>query len=150
MNEEQQDVGVAAAPQKVYVPTNIPFPAKLDLRGNIATNWRHFKRVWENYEIASRLKERNGELRVATLLTCYCLGAEALSVYDGLKFESEEDRRDIIKVLQVLEKFCIGQTNVIYERYTFNKREQEVNETIDSYVAALRTLVKTCKFEGLE
>lgn len=52
--------------------------------------------------------------------------------------------------LKALEDFCIGQTNVIYERYTFNKREQEVNETIDSYVAALRTLVKTCKFEGLE
>lgn len=39
---------------------------------------------------------------------------------------------------------------MIYEHYTFNKREQEVNETIVSYVAALRTLVKTCKFEGLE
>lgn len=74
---------------------------------------------------------------MATLLTC--LGAEALSVYDGLKFESEEDRKDIIKVLQVLEDFCISQTNVIYERYTFNKREQEVNETI----AALRTLVNS-------
>lgn len=81
-------------------------------------------------------------MRVETLLTC--LGAEALSVYDGLKFESEEDQKDIIKVLQVLEDFCIGQTNVIYERSTFNKREQEVNETTDSYVAAIRTLVKTC------
>lgn len=87
-------------------------------------------------------------MRVATLLTS--LGAEALSVYDGLKFESGEDRKDIIKVLQVLEDFCIDQTNVIYERYTFNKREQVVNETIDSYVAALSTLVKTCKFEGLK
>lgn len=37
-------------------------------------------------------------------------------MYDGLKFESEEDRKDIIKVLQVLEDFCIGQTNVNYER----------------------------------
>lgn len=71
-------------------------------------------------------------------------------MYDGLKFESEEDRKDIIKVLQVLGDFCFGQTNVFYERYTFNKREQEVNETIDSYVAALRTLVKTCKFEDLK
>lgn len=69
---------------------------------------------------------------MATLLTC--LGAEVLSIYDGLKFESEEDRKDIIKVLQVLEDFCISQTNVIYERYTFNKREQEVNETIDSFM----------------
>lgn len=79
-----------------------------------------FKRVWENYEIASGLKERNGELRVATLLTC--LSAGALSVYDGLKFESEEDRKDII--LQLLEDFYIGQTNVIYERYTFNNENK--------------------------
>ncbi|XP_062576513.1 uncharacterized protein K02A2.6-like [Saccostrea cucullata] len=145
---ENQADGVAAAPQRVYVPTNIPFPAKLDIRGNLATNWRHFKRVWENYEIATGLKDKNNELRVATLLTC--LGAEALSVYDGLKFNNDEDRKDIIKVLQVLEDFCIGQTNVIYERYTFNKREQELNETIDSYVASLRTLVKTCRFGALQ
>lgn len=60
MNEEQQDAGVAAAPQKVYVPTNIPFPAKLDLHGNIATNWRHFKRVWENYKIEWIEGEKRG------------------------------------------------------------------------------------------
>ena len=146
-NEEPQAAGGAAVPQKVYVPTNIPFPAKLDIRGNLATNWRHFKRVWENYEIATGLKDKDDELRVATLLTC--IGGDALSVYDGLKFQNDEDRKNIIKVLQVLD-FCIGQTNEIYERYTFNKREQEVNETIDSYVASLRSLVKTCRFGGLE
>ena len=71
-------------------------------------------------------------------------------MYDGLKFQTGEDRGNIIKILQVLEDFCIGQTNDIYERYTFNKREQEVNETIDSHVASLRSLVKTCRFGGLE
>ena len=147
-NEEPQAAGGATVPQKVYVPTNIPFPAKLDIRGNLATNWRHFKRVWENYEIATGLKDKDDELRVATVLTC--IGRDALSVYDSLKFQNDEDRKNIIKVLQVLEDFCIGQTNEIYERYTFNKREQEVNETIDSYVASLRSLVKICRFGGLE
>ena len=147
-NEEPQAAGGAAVPQKVYVPTNIPFPAKLDIRGNLATNWRHFKRVWENYEISTGLKYKDDELHVATLLTC--IDGDALSVYDGLKFQNDKDRKNIIKVLQVLEDFCIGQTNEIYERYTFNKREQEVNETIDSYVASLRSLVKTCRFRGLE
>lgn len=28
-----------------------------------------------------------------------CLGVEVLLIYDGLKFESEEDWKDIIKVL---------------------------------------------------
>ena len=33
---------------------------------------------------------------------------------------------------------------------TFNKRDQEPNETIDAYVAVLRTLVKSCKYQALE
>ena len=49
-------------------------------------------------------------MRVSTLLTC--IGGDALYVYDGLKFQN--DRQNIIQVLQVLEDFCIGQTNEIY------------------------------------
>ena len=71
-NEEPQAAGGATVPQKVYVPTNIPFPAKLDIRGNLATNCRRLKRVWENYEIVTGLKDKTNELRVATLLTCLC------------------------------------------------------------------------------
>ena len=113
-NEEPQAAGGATVPQKVYVPTNIPFPAKQDIRGNLATNWRHFKRVWENYEIATGLKDKDDELRVATVLTC--IGRDALSVYDSLKFQNDEDRKNIIKVLQVLEDFCIGLRTVFFSR----------------------------------
>ena len=42
-----------------------------------------------------------------------------------LKFQNNEDRKNIIKIL-LLEDFCIGQTNEIYDRYTFNEREQKV------------------------
>lgn len=73
----------------MYVFINIFFLVKLDFCGNIVMNWCYFKCVWENYEIVSGLKERNGELRVVILLIC--LGVEVLLVYDGLKFESEED-----------------------------------------------------------
>ena len=40
--------------------------------------------------------------------------------------------------------------NIIYDRYTFNKRDQEPTETSVAYVAVLRTLVKTCKYQALE
>lgn len=50
----------------------------------------------------------------------------------------------------MLEDFCIGQTNVIYELYMFNNREQDINETIDSYVAEVCTQMKSCKFGSLE
>ena len=135
-------------PQIVHIPTNIPFPTKLDMKGNLATNWKKFKRVWENYEIASGLKTKENEMRTATFLTC--IGAEALEIYDGLQFDNENQSKDITVVLQKFESFCIGETNETYERYKFNKRDQETNENIDTYVAALRTLAKTCNYEGLE
>ena len=136
-------------PKLVQIPINIPLPSKLELSGNLATNWKKFHRAWNNYEIAARLKDPehpdvNKSLRTATLLTC--IGSDALDVYDGLVFESEEQKKDIDVVLQQLQHYCIGETNEIYERYKFNKRDQELNESVDAYVTALRTLAKTCNF----
>lgn len=138
----------AAQPQFVHIPINIPFPPKLDLSGNVANNWKRFKRVWENYEIASGLTTRGMQQRTATLLTC--IGADALNVYDGLVFENEEERGDVNAVLQKFETFCLGQTNETFERFCFNKREQEPHENIDTYAAALRTLARTCNYGELE
>jgi hypothetical protein len=123
------------------------------MTGNLATNWKRFYRAWNNYEIAARLKDphnpaTNKELRTATLLTC--IGADALDVFDGLDFANEDERKDIDVVINKLEKYCIGETNETYERYCFNKRDQESNETVDAYYTALRTLAKTCNFGNLE
>lgn len=100
---------------------NIPFPSKLDMKGNVATNWKKFKRVWENYEIAAGLKTKENGIRTATFLTC--IGAEALEMYDGLKFDNDADKAKLEVVLQKFETFCIGETNEAYERYKFNKRD---------------------------
>ena len=105
-------------PQIVHVSMNISFPSKLDMKGNVATNWKKFKRVWENYEIASGLKTKENEIRTASFLTY--IGAEALEMYDGLKFDNDADKMKLEVVLQKFETFCIGETNETYERYKFN------------------------------
>lgn len=107
----------------------------------------NISKEWENYEIVLGLKQRDTQLRCAKFLTC--VGSDGLHVVDGLKFYAEEDKRDIDKVNTALDTYCIGQTNVIYERYTFNSRSQE-QETIDAYVAELRTLAKTYTFGDME
>ena len=71
-------------------------------------------------------------------------------MYEGLEFANEDDKKDIDVVLQKLQRYCIGETNEIYERYRFNKKVQEPNESLDTYVTALRTLAKTCNFRVLE
>ena len=39
---------------------------------------------------------------------------------------------------------------MIYERYEFNNRSQEANESLDAYTTALRTLAETCEFGSLK
>ena len=103
----------------VQIPINIPLPSKLELTGNLATNWKKFQHAWNNYEISARLKDTenpaiNKSLTTATLLTC--IGSDALDVYEGLEFDSEDNKQDIDIVLQKLQRYCIGETNQ-YERY---------------------------------
>lgn len=103
-------------PRLVQIPINIPLPSKLELSGNLATNWKKFHRAWNHREIAARLKDPekpdvNKSLRTATLLTC--IGSDALDVYNSLDFESDKQKNDIGVVLQKLQSYCIGETNEI-------------------------------------
>ena len=136
--------GQAAIARGIHM---IPLPANLNVRGNLASNWRKFRRVWNNYEIASRLRQESKELRTATLLTC--IGVEALETYKGLEWANEDEKVDIDIVLEKLETFYVGATNVIYERYNFNRRVQEPSESFEAYVVALRALAKSCNYGQL-
>lgn len=125
---------------------SIPPPKSLQLEGNIATNWRHFKRDWSNYEIATGLDEGPERIRIATLLSC--IGREAMNIYDGFVFDSETP--SLTDIIKEFETFCIGKTNECYERFIFNSRQQETDEPFDKYLSELRKLVKTCQYGQLE
>ena len=99
-----------AAPQ--FIQSTIPLPSKLDFKGNLAANWKKFKRLWTNYEIASRLPTQSSDLPTATLLTC--IGPDILEIYDGLPFENEEEKTNIDKLTGLLDAYFIGETNEDY------------------------------------
>ena len=66
-------------------------------------------------------------------------------------FNTHKDYNTIMsKVMELMERHCVGKTNVIYERYCFNNRKQESGESFDMYLTALRTLSKTCNFGSLK
>ncbi|XP_028415723.1 uncharacterized protein LOC114539296 [Dendronephthya gigantea] len=146
-----EEVMSSGAPQQARVAqrfhVNIPLPAKLDLRGNLASNWKRFKRIWDNYEIASRLRNESKELRTAALLSC--IGIEGFETYEGLEWANDDEKTDIDIVLEKLKTFYVGATNVIYERYNFNRRVQEPSESFEAYVVALRALAKSCNYGHL-
>ena len=154
-NDSQQSPSTSThqQPAIMAMPTNIPLPAKLEVTGNLATNWKVFIRAWKNYEIAARLKDpskpnENKLLRTATFLTC--LESDALDIYEGFKFDNDMDKDDIDIVITMFEEYCVGQRNETFERYNFNMRVQQEGETVDAYVTALKTLAKTCNFGQLQ
>lgn len=67
-------------------------------------------------------------------------------MFNGLSFDSEEDKKKLPNIMEKLDEFAIVEVNETYERYVFNSRNQEADESIDAYVAALRKLAQTCNF----
>ena len=129
------------------ITTNVPLPGKLVLKGNLSENWKKWRQVWDAYETVSGLVGKPSKYRVATFITC--IGVDALEIHNGLSFNSDEEKNDIEKVLELWDNYCVGKTNVIYERYKFNERVQAPDESIDAYLTALRKLAATCDFKTL-
>jgi len=58
---------------------------------------------------------------LATFLTI--LGNEGLKLYDSFNFESQEDRNDVIKIIEKFDEHTKEMTNILAERYKFLQRK---------------------------
>ena len=83
--------------------------------------WPQWKRRFEQFRVASGLKEENDVKQVSTLL--YCLGEEAEAVFESTGITNDERKR-YAKVMEKLDAFFKVRKNVIFERARFNRRNQ--------------------------
>jgi len=121
----------------------IPPPSKMDMRGNIASNFKYFKSSWTNYCVATAIVDKAAVVQVATLLTI--MGKECYEVYENLPI-TDEERKDPKKILDKLGEHFEPRRNTIYERYMFNSSTQDTTESIEQYVNRLRKLSSTCEY----
>jgi len=127
----------------------IPFPSQLQITGgNVAADWKRFHSQWANYEVATDLDSKTAAKRAAVFLAC--IGTQAYEVFQSMDFATEGDRADIEKVIEAFERHCVGEVNITYERYVFNRRVQDVGETFESFLSDLRKLVRSCEYATLE
>ncbi|XP_041472642.1 uncharacterized protein K02A2.6-like [Lytechinus variegatus] len=124
--------------------SNFPVPSPMDMKGDLRGNWKFFQSQWENYEIALELDKKPDKVRVATLVSL--IGKECYKLYTTLE---ESQKTTTTQILDAMKKHFDPTTNVIFERYQFNTRNQGERETIDQYVTALRSLAETCEFDTL-
>ena len=128
-------------------PANIPPPRPLVMDNNLSTNWKQWRKVWQRFEIATGTFKQEGLIRVATLLSV--VGEDAAKVYDTFTWDDDQDEQCIDDVLRQFDRYCQPRTQVIYERYKFNNRNQAVGETISAYITDLRTIARNCAHEDI-
>ena len=127
---------------------SIPVPPPLKIHsGELVSNWKRFKSLWQNYELATDINGESKQKRAAIFLSC--IGPDAYDVFCSMALE-DDARADIDDVIRAFDAYCIGEVNPTYERYVFNKRYQETAESFDGFVTELRRLAKSCDFGQLE
>ena len=109
-------------------------------------DWTKWKRRFNQYRIASGLAEEGEVCQISTLL--YCMGDEADTILTSTNISSD-DRKKYDWVVAKLDAFFKVQTNVIYERAKFNRRDQKEGESVEQYISALYDLVESCEYGEL-
>ena len=100
--------------------------------------------MWQNYYIVANIEQQTPQYRTALFLNT--IGLKAMDIYNGFEFENEADKENLDKIIEKFDEYSIGEINETYERYLFNKRDQQEGETFNDYIAALRILAQTCNF----
>ena len=137
-------------------------PSELCLDGNLAENWRKWRRNFENYLVAINLVaqplQENGQwpatnvaiwLRQIAILR-HCIGEDSVEILDQLDFDADanpaEDVNRMPDVLTKLDNYFNPRRNLVYEWYVFMSMNQSDCEPIDMFVKRLKLQAKKCEF----
>ena len=75
--------------------SNFPVPPPMEVKGDLMSNWSFFKDQWEDYEVATGLKDKPKTVRVATLRSV--MGRDCLQILKNLDMK-DADRKDLENV----------------------------------------------------
>lgn len=138
------DNGVRPAVVQRHTPRIEP-PGELVLNNDRELNFDRFLSRWKPYYILSRLSEEPVEYQTALLL--YTVGADAAKVVlNSAKCQADKSLKSI---LEILKQYCVGERNIVHERYRFNTRVQQPGEQFDAFYSELRSLADRCAYDYL-
>lgn len=120
-------------------------PDELRLDGNVAENWKKFRKQLENFMRATGLTDRPSDEKCAIALNL--IGEEAFELLELMNLE-EVDRQSYEFLIEAYEKYCTPKRNIVYERFVFYTRVQKDGEPFDQFYTDIRKLAKNCEFIG--
>ena len=122
----------------------LPNPEKFDFR--TPSGWPTWFQRFQRFRSASGLSEKDEEVQVDSLL--YAMGSEGEDILKSFSL-SAEDAKKYDAVTKRFEGHFVKRRNTIYERARFNLRRQQPEESVDSFITALYTLVEHCGYSDL-
>ena len=91
---------------------------------------------------ALELEKKSNKVQIANFL--YAIGEDAVDIYNSFDIEQKYDKDNTeseLKIETIMDKFdshFIPKVNITYERYCFFKRQQLIDENIESYYSCKR------------
>ena len=101
------------------------------MKGDLLSNWTFFEDQWEDYKVATGLREKSKNVRVATLRSV--VGRDCFRILKNLEI-TNEDCKDPAKCIKAPESYFKPTQNVIYKRYMFYSCDEGPNENVDQWV----------------
>ena len=121
-------------------------PTKLVLENGREEDCRRFKSQWKTFTVLTELDKKETAYQHAFFK--YCVGPEGTKVIEAAsEYKDGETTPD--DMMKILEQYCIGDRNLIHERFLFNSLQQQPTETFDSFYSKLRTHVKRCQYDNM-
>lgn len=114
----------------------------INLKGNVAENWRTWKQRFEIYATAVELDKKEEKIQCTQLL--HQLGEECIKIYNSFNFQ-EEEKNKITVLKQKFEDHFVPKKNKIYERYKFFSARQE-DKTLEQFITYLKNQADQCEF----
>jgi len=119
-----------------------PGPLKLDASN--LEEWKFFIRKYNLFVLASGYANKTEQVRLAMLWNF--VGDDALKMYDTFCNVNEGDDKKLEVVVKKIEGYCTPKENVVHERFLFWKSIQQLDDSIDNFITALRLKAAYCEF----
>ena len=118
-------------------------PPKLDLSVDRHSAFKTWKESWDDYAVITKLADNDAAYQCSMLR--YTFTEDTRKIYNTLEL-TDDEKKDVKKILEKLEAFAKGTVNETMERHTFNCRSQEEGEPFDDFITELKVLSKNCNF----
>ena len=128
---------------------NFRLPPTLNITdGNVAENFKKWKREIQIYLVASGAADKPDETTTAIVL--HCAGPKVIDIYDQFTWSSPDDKNKPNHVLAKLEEYCNPRQSEVLKTYRFWNHKWDTDEPFDSFLTDLRIKGESCNYEEKE